>query len=248
METAVESEARGRESFFAAALSAFAYPFRGWGLVALVVGTVVTGLLGLGAPFLFLYMVKLLVYGYVCNYLFNIVLHTASDDDRPPEFPDFSNWWEDILHPLLLVIGTTLYCFAPALLWFMIYLGYCYYQGWIPEPDEPLCAAGVLGFGFLGLLYYPMALLAVAMFGSKTGLNPRVVVPSILRVPGPYLVVCALLAVVAGVQIIFRLVLPGQSLIALFAAQFLSLCGLMISMRLLGVLYRTHKQRLGWFA
>lgn len=245
--SAAESETGDPKLFFASVLSALVYPFRGWGLVVLLVGTLIIGLMNFGAPFLYSYVINLLVYGYVCNYLFNIVLTTANGADKPPDFPDFSNWWEDILQPLLLMVGTTLYCFAPALIYFLLYLAYCYYQGWIPQPDEPLCAGGVVSLAFLSLLYYPMALLAVAMFTGKSGLNPRIVIPAIFRVLGPYLVVCAFLAIVVAGQILFRALLDRQSLLAHFAAEFLFLCGLMICMRLLGVLYRTHKGKLGWF-
>ena len=43
------------------------------------------------------------------------------------------------------------------------------------------------------------------------------------------------------------MVFTGGSLLAHFIAVFLSLWGAMASMRLLGLLYRAHKETLGWF-
>jgi hypothetical protein len=227
--------------------SALLYPFHGWGWAALGVGTVLVGLLAFGLPFLYGYVISMLVYGYLCNYLFDIVLTTANDQDAPPDFPDFTSWWEDVIQPMLLMLSTTLLCFAPAVLYFVGYLVKCWYEGWIPEPDEPMCAVGVLGLMFVCAFYYPMALLGVVMHNSRRALDPRFVVPAIRRVLAPYLIVCGFLILTGAVQVGFRLIFRGESLRAHFAAVFLNLWGLMVSMRLLGLLYRAHKDKLGWF-
>jgi hypothetical protein len=229
---------------FAAAL---AYPFRGGGWFVLGVGTMLAGLLAFGLPFLYGYVISIFVYGCMCNYLFDIVLTTANGGDKPPELPDFSDWWDDILEPILLMISTTVLCFVPSVLYFIGYLWHCWYEGWVPDLSEPACAWGVIGLALVSLYYYPMGLLAVVMFNSKRMVSPRVVIPSIARVLRPYLVVCGFMTVIALTLVVFRVVFTGGSLLAHFAGVALKLWGAMASMRLLGLLYRTHKSRLGWF-
>ncbi len=233
--------------YFQSLGSALLYPLRGWGPIVLCVGTFLIGLLAYGMPFLITFLIAIFVYGYVCNYLFDVVLTTANGEDRPPGFPDFTNWWEDIFEPILLVVITVLFSFAPAVLYFGFYLWHCWYEGWVPELDEPLCVVGVLGLTFLCLLYYPMAMLAVVMHNARSGLNPRLVFASIARVLKPYLIVWGFMALTVAVQAVFGLVVKGGSLLAHFGAVFLFLWGLMASMRLLGILYRTHRLKLGWF-
>ena len=227
--------------------SALAYPFHGWGLVALGIGTVLVGLLAFGLPFLYGYVITILVYGYMCNYLFDVVLTTARGDDAPPGFPDFTSWWEDILQPILLVVSTTLLCFAPSFIYFVLYLVHCWYEGWVPDLSEPACAVGVLGLALLSSLYYPMALLAVIMHDARGAVDPRLVIPAIKRVLKPYLVVCGFMVLVGLVQVGFRAAFSAESLLAHFTAVLLKLWGAIVSMRLLGLLYRAHKEKFGWF-
>jgi hypothetical protein len=239
-----DAEARERVPSFSSAL---VYPFHGWGLVALGVGTFLVGLLEFGLVFLISYVAVMLVYGYACNYLFDVVLTTANGEDAPPGFPDFTHWWEDILRPILLVVSTTLLCFVPSFLYFVWYLWHCWYEGWVPDPSEPTCAVGVLGLALLSSLYYPMALLAVVMHDARRAADPRLVIPAIARVLRPYLTVCGFMVLTGLVRVGFRAVFTGDSLLAHFTAVLLSLWGAMASMRLLGLLYRAHQEKLGWF-
>jgi hypothetical protein len=240
----VEAVSRPRIPSFASALT---YPLLGWGSIVLGVGTFLVGLLAFGLPFLYGYVITVLVYGYMCNYLFDVVLTTANGEDTPPGFPDFTSWWEDILQPILLVVSTTLICFAPSFLYFIWYLWHCWYEGWVPEPSEPTCTVGVIGLALISSFYYPMALLAVVMFNARHAMDPRLVIPSIVRVLRPYLVVCGFMVLTGLVRVGFGLAFHGNSLLVHFTGVFLRLWAAMVSMRLLGLLYRAHKEKLGWF-
>ncbi|HTS20065.1 MAG TPA: hypothetical protein VMP11_20995 [Verrucomicrobiae bacterium] len=228
--------------------SALVYPFRSvGGLLVLGVGTILVGVIAYGLPFLYGYIITIGVYGCMCNYLFDVVLTTANGEDKPPGLPDFSDWWDDVLQPILLVISTTVLCFTPSILYFIGYLWHCWYQGWVPDPTEPVCAVGVLGLALLSSLYYPMALLAVVMFNAKRAVNPQIVLPSIARVLRPYGLVCAFMILVGLVQVAFRVTFAPDSLFGHFVGVTLKLWGSIASMRLLGLLYRMHKSELAWF-
>jgi hypothetical protein len=226
--------------------SALVYPFRGWGLVALGLGTFLVGLLAFGLPFLYGYIISIFVYGYLCSYFFDIVHTTAIDEDRPPALQDSADWWEDILQPILLVVSVTVLCFAPSFLYFIMYLVHCWYEGWVPDLSEPICMWGVLCLALISAFYYPMALLAVIMHNARRAADPRLVIAAIGRVPWPYLLVCGFMVLTGLVQIGFGLAFPHGSLLAHFTAVFLKLWGAMVGMRLLGLLYRTNKEKLGW--
>jgi hypothetical protein len=106
-----------------------------------------------------------------------------------------------------------------------------------------------------------MAFLAVAMKDSVLAANPLVVVPAILKIPWEYLVTCILLMSVFGLRKLGDMmsgVAGGVSLhtrdmsvpfIALgvqAAWAFASIYLLTVSMRILGLLYITKKEKLGF--
>jgi hypothetical protein len=232
------------ESFFGSLGRAFLYSFRGAGIYILIAGSVLLGLLKLAAGVLLIFgvLILILAYGYLAAYQFDIVLTTANGEDAPPGFPDFSEFWEDILRPFLLLAGTAVFSLLPAALFFIARGLYAReVGGWEWAVFGGLCLAGAF--------YFPMAFLSVIMFNEIKALNPLVVVPAIVRVIGPYLVVFALLAAVAIGEALLRGWIGGvmPRFGAYFVAQVLALYGTMVHMRMLGILYRTHTRELGWF-
>jgi hypothetical protein len=114
----------------------------------------------------------------------------------------------------------------------------------------------------LGCLYFPMAFLAVAMKDTALAANPLVVIPAILKVPLGYLVTSM---VVIGIFAMRQFgsalagVAQGESyhtrdMSTMFLAfglravwSLFSVYLLTVSMRTLGLLYVTNKQKIGWF-
>ncbi|HEY5915095.1 MAG TPA: hypothetical protein VJA21_31260, partial [Verrucomicrobiae bacterium] len=105
--------------------------------------------------------------------------------------------------------------------------------------------------------------LAVAMKDSVAAANPLVVLPAIVKVPGEYLVTVILMAFVFGARFLggtMVAVLAGGAystrsmsvLLISFAMRglwsFVVIYLLTVNMRLLGILYLTKKDRLGWFS
>ena len=127
-----------------------------------------------------------------------------------------------------------------------------------PKPAAPsfpvpliLGLAGIVLFGFVGLLYVPMAKLANVVMGSPwTCFNYPFVVHSILATPRSYgiCLVCYFgTAVVVGiaetaVQMANVLLFTGLGL------AFIELYGMTVLMRLLGQFYRMNQAKLGWMA
>jgi len=197
-------------------------------------------------------MARAIILGYLFTYMQNIIHSTAIDDKELPSLPDITNFWEDILLPCLQLIGVTLICFAPA-------IGVeCWVIATGQEGMGPLLTSALV----LGCLYFPMAFLALAMLDSVAAANPLQVIPSILRVPREYLVAVVVLAGVFGIRALGDYMLVKffpkglgthslAKLLAMFVAQafwgLASLYLLTVGMRILGLLYVTRKDKLGWY-
>jgi len=102
--------------------------------------------------------------------------------------------------------------------------------------------------GVWSAVYLPMSLLSLSLFNTVGALDPRVVLPSLVRV-GPLYWVCvlwllALAAFATGIMLLWERILP-----AFFAGlfqYFALLYALLWAARVLGLLYRFRKEQLGW--
>jgi hypothetical protein len=184
-------------------------------------------------------------------YLQNIIHSTALGEKEMPSLPDVTSFWDDILLPCLQLIGLTLISFAPVILL-----------------DIGLVAAGTqvspavsMSLLVLGSIYYPMAFLSLAMLDTLAAANPLQVVPSILKVPFEYFTALCALALVfvarAVGDVVLNLVFPkgllthsASRLLLMLALNavwaFISFYLLTVGIRILGLLYVTRKEKLGW--
>jgi hypothetical protein len=230
-------------SFFTSLPGAFAYPFKGKSLMFLILGTFFFALVDfLGSYSLYLRMVYI---GYTFAYL-QRVIHTAAQGlDEPADWPDISEFWQDIMVPFFQTLGLFLICFGPA-------IGLAFWAGFdaVKAGDaDPVKLMLIIPAVIAGAVYYPMALLALAMFDSVVSANPLVVVPAMIRVPLEYLVVVLITGMIFLVKIAQGIlaelvpvpVLPDL-ILAGFGLYFLTLQG-----RLLGLMYYAKRDRLGWF-
>jgi len=235
-------------SFYAQLPGAFVYPLRRNGLILLILGSVLFAILGFLSGFggpgrggIFSLLVTVFSTGYLFAYMQRMIAHTAQGDDELPDFPDVTEWWADILYPFFLFLGCFLVSFAPAIL------------AGIATAGSDYAALAVLTMVALGALYLPMALLAVAVSDNFIALSPHIVLPSIFRVFVPYLVTLVFLAFLVGIGFALDtaedLVPISQVLLkigATFMAAFVSLYLLSVKMRVLGLLFRSYRARLGW--
>src|SRR6185369_11631967 len=172
---------------------------------------------------------------------------TAAEDNEMPELPAM----DGLFSAFFSLAGTVVVSFAPA-----IALGVAMLSQ-VEIPASALVAAIVLG-----CLYFPMAFLAVAMKDTVLAANPLVVLPAILKVPGEYIVATILVIGVYGIRQLSDFFMAGAAAVSfstrdmtvLFASfgirALFSLANvylLTVSMRILGLLYVSKKEKLGWF-
>jgi uncharacterized membrane protein len=246
----VPGQARAK-GFYARLPGAFVFPFRGNGVLVLIVATLLFTVLGLRSFCFFAIVMQISFYGYLFSFMQNILHATAVGDDEMPELPSMSSFWEDLLLPFLRLLGVGLVSFLPAL----CVLGYAL------STEQPAAAVMMVPAVIFGYLYFPMAFLAVAMLDSIAAVNPLVVVPSILKAPLEYLVTVILLGAV------FFLESKGDALVGgVFAGSFMTesmgklvlillmrllwafvpIYLLTVGTRVLGLLYVSKREELGW--
>lgn len=213
---------------------AFSYPFRGDGLLILMLGTIVFTVLDFLGRFSFL--LNAVAWGYLLLMLQQVIHATAMGDNRLPNWPDFDGFGELFTKAIQWAVEVVV-SFGPA-----IFLGFT-----AAREESTGLAIGCLGVGLLGGIYFPMAILSVGMHDSVGGLNPVGVFAGIIRVPGHYVLTLLIFFSLIGVQVLtgkLSAMIPIAGLLIdkldeLWSAVFLS--------RILGGLYYVNRRRLSWF-
>jgi len=235
------------ENFYSLLPGAFSYPFKGSGSVLIVAGGVFfTGLTVFMsmARYAFLFglvailMCSLFFVGYLFTYAKSVISETAQGANEPPDWPDFTDWGDSVLLPAFQAFCLVVAAFGPALAVSLLQpLG---------EEFSPL-AALLLLLG--GALVAPMGMMALGIFDSLGALNPVAMVQSIVRIPLTYLVAAAVFELVVVAYLAVAQIHPPPGLITLavwFVRSMVQLYTLLVTMRILGLLYRTQKDKLGW--
>jgi hypothetical protein len=226
--------AQSPPGFFVSLPGALLYPFQGSGLIMLIAGTAFFYILGQ------LPLLGLILTGYLFTYAKSIITSTADGRKNPPDWPDFSDWKEDILVPYLQLIALVVLSFGPA---FVIGL-------WRPGTETEARIAYFVALGY-GALFALMGMLALTMFDTVAVLNPIALTWSILRVPFHYLAAAAAFETVlllhwfaeGAIQTLVPVpFLPG------LISSFLNLYFIAVGMRILGLLYVNNQDQFGWFS
>lgn len=231
-----EADEQRKGSFFERLPSAFTYPFQGSGVGLLIVGFIFFGFLKLLSFSMFGKAAGLIGAGYFTAWLFKIASESAMGKEEVSGWPDFTNLQSDIIEPLFWMFLTSAVSFGPGIV--------CVLLAIFAHPLFFIFAIPLLG---VGAFYYPMALLATAL-QTRLALYPQVILASILKVPGPYVAACAILLLTGAVFGMGGSVLGAVNPILGGVFGFgLSFYLAVVEMRILGLLYYTDKERLGWF-
>jgi hypothetical protein len=241
----MEFVAEQERGFFSRLPGAFVFPFRGAGVLILIVATVLfSGMSALSG--IFAIFLKAAITGYLFLFLQNIIHGAAADEESMPSLPDF----DGLFGAFFTLLGTILISF-------ILPIG----LGIAKLCDVDIPTSALIASVFASLFYFPMAFLAVAILDSVAAANPLVVVPSILKVPVHYLVTVIILCGVFGLQLLGETASTGAKqltftttdmsvLMAALAVRaiwsFLSVYLLTVAIRILGLLYLTQQNKLGW--
>lgn len=211
------------------------YPIRGSGkymLICLAVISIVVDLISF-APMIGLISV-LLLFGYLCSVYFQIIQSTAVGGSEAPHFPETSNLIEDIVSPAAQVVAVLGVSFLP-----LITASFLLRK----ETPDPLLLHSLELFG---ILYAPMAILAVSVLGYLGAMSPHIVIPAIFRAGWLYpvvIVALCLLYVAEG--------LIDDAFGSHFILRSLVMAGIggyimMANGRMLGLIFRQRREELCW--
>jgi hypothetical protein len=219
--------------------AALAYPVQGPGLVMLLAVAGLNAALAMTGRWMlfagFAWILGFAVGAYALLFLREVVLSSAQGDRKLPPWPVANR--ESLGEVVLEFTGLYLISFGP---WTLC-------RVWLHPETEMMrwvCYA-LLGFG---LLYFPMALLAVVMHDHLAAANPVLVAVSVCRSPSRYLAVCGFLAMLAGVAwLVERGVASlGPPFLGAALSSFASGYVTLAAMRAIGWFYFCSKEQLAW--
>ncbi len=175
--------------------------------------------------------------GFLCAYAVKLVRSSADGEKQPPDWPSIIDFWTDIALPLVQVLVTITISFGPL-------LGYLYLTFGDGMSAVPGLALGLLAFG---IVYFPMAFLAMSVSGSVEYANPVFVISGIVKIGPTYLIACVVLCLVFVIEGVLQTVFASIPFVGWVANQLLSLYFLMVECRIIGLLYFANMRRLHWF-
>lgn len=189
---------------------------------------------------------NIVFYGYLYYYLANCVIAAAKDERLAPDLSsDETPGFLDLLRRVLLIIGSTLICFGPVIFYvFYFYIRPIFWFG--REGATPNLQSDPIYWVLFGegVLFFPMFLLAVAMFDSVTALNPVLIITSIISTLVPY---CALALLFFGIGILMNYLGRFRLNWILFVLAWGADIYLMfIAAYILGRFFRRYESRLNW--
>lgn len=207
------------------------YPLRGRGIALLLVGTFLLWIVGF-LPW-FGWVLRIMMMMYIIAFFWDVVRASANGDDELPPWPDITDIFSDIVRPAVMFLVCHVVCMLPALVVI-----------WAWNPSSPI-RLGVMG---IGVVYLPMAMLAVALFDSMAAASPTIVVPAILKIPMQYILLVAVIAAVSALSVVVHdLTAEHLPILNGVVAAFLFIYEGALIMRVLGVLYHAHARQIGWF-
>lgn len=229
------------------------FPWRKDGWTIVIPGAILGLLVGLGsfAPLFGFFPITLGV-GYFGALYLDIIATTIAGKEEPPDWPEISNLYEDIVLPGLRLVGITFISFAPQLIFIAVakpdhmpYFSSLVINVWGDFPWLEGTITKLLNL--LGCAYFPMACIAVVMAGSLSAALPHRVIPAIQRcLPEYALAVLCLLGArffARGIEVGALFLSPFvQAVAGSLAAFFL----LIIQARITGLTCRRFRERIAW--
>lgn len=217
-------------------LDTLCYPLRGNGGILILTGAILLAALSLflGIPRLG-FLIELFIFGYFGAHFIEVINSTVQGRDEPPDWPAVTDIAEDIVAPLVRLLGLLLISFGPLAMvrYFVAEMGGGY-------------RAGMIGAGLWAAIYFPMSLIAVTVTDQLAAASPHIVLPAIGRsLPGYLLNVVYLVGVWVGLTGI-QWTASQIPYLGLLLAKLTWLYGLILLSRGIGLIYREQRDRLEW--
>ncbi|MBN2513308.1 MAG: hypothetical protein JXB18_10250 [Sedimentisphaerales bacterium] len=173
-----------------------------------------------------------IVNGYIYWYLCLCVQVTAEGQTRAPDIlqDDEGDYTEIIARMCRLLIAAAI-CFAPGLIYYI----------WTKKTDEALWNIAAAGLFFL-----PMVLLSTILHDSLWGLNPILIVLSMIRTHVHYLLLVFCFCIPFGLYIALAIYSRHWGVWLILPAQAMALYLAYVGSAMLGRFYYRNEYRLDW--
>jgi hypothetical protein len=205
---------------------ALTFPFRGIGRYMLVIGGVLSLMVSLASFFPLLgFIIAIGASGYFAAYSFRIINTTAIGKDQACDWPDFRDFWSDLVAPWLCVLAALFFSFGPS--YIIIRL--------INPPMRLRIILLIIGF-----IHMPMAYLSVAIHQTMAAAVWTNTIPAIKRCLDRYVILLLILGVLTILSILVRRAVSSVPVAGWFVSFFLWMYALMVSARILGLFYREN--------
>jgi hypothetical protein len=230
-------------------IDALVFPFRKDNLLLVALGTVLSSIppiVGRILPDLpYVSIIAWIVEGFVICYsliYFQSVLNaSARNEEKLPLWPDESDFQELAADAFRVIIPVVL-AFFPLIILLVLRVftsGTWRLTGWAFWAAIALTA--------IGFAYLPIALLIYSFYGELAVLNFLGGVRSIARIGKAYFFVVVFLFVLVCSYIYLAARLAGlPPILGIPIGALLFFCVMISSMRAVGLLYASHRERLGW--
>ena len=188
-------------------------------------------LIPFGAAWIIGVLVRIVLYLYLYWYLCECIRDSAEGGTRAPESIGHNPGFGEMLWQAIKTIGC-----------FLLFLGPVFLYHFKTDQTDTIFYRLV---AYAALFFFPMSLLAVVMFDSFRGLNPIMLVGSIISTFLPY---CAMIMVLvwAGFFIIDRAPDPQETIGLTFILWCLGIYLAMVVAHLLGWFYHRYERQLNW--
>jgi hypothetical protein len=212
------------------------YPLAKQGTIIIIIGSIVFAFLSAvpiaGA------LLTLIIYVYILAYMMKVLESNISGKKDLPDWP--SDIWEQITRPFVQVISTSIASAFPAIIFFIIFL----FSG-----RGPVAFILYLFFIFLGSIYFPMGLIAVAVYDNTlASFNYAFLLRSIWKIKKHYMLSLISMWIFAFVgAIVSSIFVPAIPLIGQFIFWVITLYFVIVQMHILGNVYYINKHILKWF-
>jgi hypothetical protein len=176
------------------------------------------------------FLVQILLYLYLYWYFCECIRDSAAGGLRAPETLAYTPGLGDMLWQWLRILGCLLVFFAPMLIYY-----------------ERTKQTDIFFWALLGCaaFFFPMGLLAVVMFDSVRGLNPILLIGSIISTFLPY---CAMVLVFVSATFLIVQERPNTSgsSVLTFIVYCVGIYLAIVAAHLLGCFYHRYEQELNW--
>jgi len=218
----------------------FSYPLAKRGTTVILAGAALFAVLS-SVPVFGGLLCLVFVYPYLIAYMLNIIRYVGDGEEQMPGWPEVSDLWESILLPAFRVFFASAICYLPVVILFIIAVRFSI-------PFASLSFLFVIFF-VLGTIYYPIALISVALFENGLApLNIPVLIKAIVKMKWDYFLAILSMFIVQIIAFfvnqIFQLQIP---IVGVFIFWVVTIYFVTLQMYILGNIYYVHEDDLDWF-